>query len=126
MFVIEISKFGWGLLLSMYEANTVTIIGQHCKKLREAVIEKAYSYCWLSQYGSRKKQAATVLRRRRISVSPNKEDISEKEKEIEVAAEDTNKEVSVESSANQDMKKNNNRKRNNNKKKKKGKGKKRR
>ena len=60
------------------------------------------------------------------STSPNKEDISEKEKEIEVAAEDTNKEVSVESSANQDMKKNNNRKRNNNKKKKKGKGKKRR
>jgi len=60
------------------------------------------------------------------STSPNKEDISEKEKEIEVAANDTNKEESVELPANQDMKKNNNRKRNNNKKKKKGKGKKRR
>jgi len=59
-----------------------------------------------------------------VQSSPNKDDSLEKEKEVEVAADDTNKE---ESSANPDIKKNNNRKRNNNnKKKKKGKGKKRR
>ena len=87
----------------------------------------------MMRYGSRfKKKIFSILAPAKVQMQKyqfsggraNKEDISEKEKEIEVAANDTNKE---ESSANPDIKKNNNRKRNNNnKKKKKGKGKKRR
>ena len=52
--------------------KTVAIIGQHYKRLHEAMIKKTYSYCWLSQCGSHKKQTATVPWRRCTSFIPNK------------------------------------------------------